>query len=116
MTFYQNGSFTRHEPERKAIRDRLRKQFFEEHGFANTYDVLSIPVATNENAHEITSLIDKALLLHEGDKTAIKMLMGEVSFLSLSKVKLGDLPPSNPLKEDMSLTVLAETFFDDYQG
>lgn len=108
---FTNGIFIQREPERRAIRDKYRKAFFEDLGLTPNRDPGATEIDMAAQAQKVAGLMAKAQGLHEGEMQAVAMMMAEVAQLNLAVPFQATSPFGRPNKESTSIAALSQNFF-----
>ena len=113
---YLDGDFIRFEPQRKAIRDRYRKQFFADLGLDPLKDPFTLDPDPAAQLGAVAGLIEKAIGLNDSDASAIEALQAGVAASALGVPSVGASPVGRPVFQNVVPMNLFKDFFSDAWG
>jgi hypothetical protein len=96
MRRYDDGEFIENEPKRRQIRDTYRDKFFAELGGDRLKDPFSFDPDPASQLTLVQGLIDKALAIHDDDKSALHRLLGSVATSALGVPGIGATQLNRP--------------------
>jgi hypothetical protein len=118
MRLYEDGAFIEQEPERRALRDQYRDEFFAALGVERMKDPFGWEPDPTEQLAVVSSLIEKAKGLHNGDTSALQMMGAELSLsmLGVPVANLGGAQFGRPSLDAVSVMTMAENHFHRWMG
>jgi hypothetical protein len=110
MVVYNKGVFIDEEPDRRSVRDEAREKFFSEIGGERLKDPFGFDPDPAAQLKVVEGLIDKALGLHNDEKSALQAMKSQVSTLALSVPGVGVSTSGRPTKNRVLLSAWGEFF------
>ncbi len=112
---FRKGTFGQQEPERKALREKMRKAFFADLGVTPTENVLGNEVDLKIMAQKRADAMATARAVHEDDTGALDMMEAAIGQLGF-----GLVPPPPGRRSTPNLKALSvmnmRNFFYTYRG
>lgn len=116
MSNFKRGAFAKQEPERKALREKMRKAFFSDLGLTPATDVQSNDVDLKVMAGKRAAMLSKARGLHEDDTTGLDLMEAELAKLGLGMVPMPGGKKTAPNLKALTVLNLSRNFFYTYRG
>ena len=110
MVVYNKGEFMDEEPDRRALRDTYRDKFFAELGGERLKDPFAYDPDPAAQLELVGQLIDKAIGLHQDDKSALSAIKALVASSSLSVPVTGASALGRPVLDTVKLSAWGEFF------
>ncbi|QUS57143.1 hypothetical protein [Pseudovibrio brasiliensis] len=117
MRRYDDGEFTANEGSRRKQRDAFRKTFFADNGGKKLKDPFDFDPDPTAQLSVVLSLLDKALDLHEGEKSALNAQKSHIASSLLGVPVVGAGKVGRPvLNETITPTVGTSHFLNLWGG
>ncbi|RXT19550.1 hypothetical protein B5P46_24830 [Rhizobium leguminosarum] len=84
MRLYEDGEFVEREDDRKSVRDIYREKFFASLSVDRSDDPFSVEAGSKSSLPDVLELAQKAIALHGGDASALRMSVDTLSNLALT--------------------------------
>ncbi len=112
---FRKGTFAEQEPERKALREKMRKAFFADLGMKPTNNVLVNEVDQKVMVQKRADMLATARAVHEDDTAALDLMEAAIGQLGF-----GLVPPPPGRRSTPNLKALGvmnmRNFFYTYRG
>lgn len=98
-------------PDRRALRDKKRKEFFADHGLTRCTDPFSIAMPQDQALANVNKCLELARSIHEGETSAIDATLDEIGLL-MSGFGVGSITAAGrPTMRSMDPDRLFQSFF-----